>query len=55
MLGMGGIVKDPKAHRFAVVRVLQAGKEAGLVSRGVIPSPIRGGDGNQEFLVHFTF
>ena len=55
MIGKGGIVKDPKAHRFAVDRVLQSGKEAGLVSRGVIPSPIRGGDGNQEFLVHFTF
>ena len=55
MIGKGGIVKDPKAHRLAVDRVLESGREAGMISRGVIPSPIRGGDGNREFLVHFTF
>jgi 23S rRNA (cytidine1920-2'-O)/16S rRNA (cytidine1409-2'-O)-methyltransferase len=54
MIGKGGIVKDPKAHRFAVDRVLESGRQAGFLSKGVIPSPIRGGDGNQEFLVHFT-
>lgn len=54
MIGKGGIVKDPKAHRLAVDRVLESGREAGMISRGVIPSPIRGGDGNREFLVHFT-
>lgn len=53
MLGKGGIVKDPVAHRFAIERVIQSGAENGLVPVGLIPSPICGGDGNREFLVHF--
>lgn len=54
-LGKGGIVKDPRAHQLAIDRVLEAGKAVGLSSLGVIPSPIEGGDGNREFLVHFIF
>ena len=53
MLGKGGIVKDPSAHRYAVERVLQSGTENGLTPMGLIASPISGGDGNKEFLVHF--
>lgn len=53
MLGKGGIVKDPSAHRFAIERVLSSGREYGLNAVGLIASPIKGGDGNREFLVHF--
>lgn len=53
MLGKGGIVKDPAAHRFAIERVLESGREHGLTPMGLIASPIKGGDGNREFLVHF--
>lgn len=53
MLGKGGIVKDPAAHRFAIERVLESGMQNGLFPVGLIPSPIFGGDGNREFLVHF--
>ena len=53
MLGKGGIVKDPAAHRFAIDRVLASGREHGLCPAGLISSPIKGGDGNREFLVHF--
>lgn len=52
-IGKGGIVKDPRSHRFAVERVLSSGREAGLHPVGLIPSPIEGGDGNREFLVRF--
>ena len=52
MLGKGGIVRDPVAHRYAVERVLDASRALGLVPVGLIPSPIEGGDGNREFLVH---
>lgn len=52
-IGKGGIVKDPRLHRFAVDRVLSSGREAGLHPVGLIPSPIEGGDGNREFLVRF--
>lgn len=54
MLGKGGIVKDPKAHRFAVERVMAAGEAAGLTPIGIIPSPVTGGDGNREFLICFV-
>ena len=54
MIGKGGIVKDKKAHRFAIERVLESGKNAGLCPVGLIASPIAGGDGNREFLVWFT-
>lgn len=54
MLGKGGIVKDPKAHRAAVERVMQGGIQAGLTPVGLIPSPVTGGDGNREFLICFV-
>ncbi len=52
MVGKGGIVKDRKAHRFAVERVSDAALTCGLLPRGLIASPIEGGDGNREFLLH---
>lgn len=54
MLGKGGIVKDPKAHRAAVERVLESAAACSLVPIGLIPSPVKGGDGNREFLVCLT-
>ena len=54
MLGKGGIVKDPKAHRAAVERVMASGIASGLVPTGLIPSPVKGGDGNREFLICFA-
>ncbi len=53
-IAKGGIVKDPRAHRMAIEKVLSCGKENGLTPIGLIPSPIKGGDGNREFLVHFS-
>ena len=53
MLGKGGIVKDAKAHRMAVEKVLDASIASGLTPVALIPSPISGGDGNREFLVYF--
>ena len=52
-IGKGGIVKDPAARTFAVERVADAGRAAGLFPVGLIVSPIAGGDGNIEFLIHF--
>ena len=54
MLGKGGIVKEPRAHRYAVERVIEAGETLGLSAVGLMASPITGGDGNREFLIHFT-
>ncbi len=52
-IGRGGIVKEEKDRRAAVNRVRTAGEAAGFDFLGVIPSPIRGGDGNIEYLAHF--
>ncbi|MBO5294655.1 MAG: TlyA family RNA methyltransferase [Clostridia bacterium] len=51
MLGKGGVVKDPKAHRYAIDRVLSCARSVGLTPTGLIASPVTGGDGNREFLV----
>lgn len=52
-VGRGGIVRDEKAREAAVARVCDAAHLVGFSSCGVITSPIRGGDGNVEFLAYF--
>ena len=46
-----GIVKSSGLRADAVTGVLWAGWDLGLATAGVIPSPIAGGSGNQEYLV----
>ena len=53
-IGRGGIVRDEKAREAAVTRVQEVALSLGLVPKGVITSPIRGGDGNVEYLAHFV-
>ena len=52
-LNKKGIVTSAKDRIRAIYRVLQCGAENGLVCCGLAPSPIRGGDGNEEFLAYF--
>jgi 23S rRNA (cytidine1920-2'-O)/16S rRNA (cytidine1409-2'-O)-methyltransferase len=52
-VGKGGIVRDPAVRRRAVARVAAAAAGLGLAALGTIPSPIRGADGNEEFLSAF--
>jgi 23S rRNA (cytidine1920-2'-O)/16S rRNA (cytidine1409-2'-O)-methyltransferase len=49
-VGKGGIVRDPEQHQRVIAEVNEAAKANGLEVVGVIESPIRGGDGNVEFL-----
>lgn len=49
-VGKGGIVRDPEKHARVIAEVNQAAKELGLGARNVIESPLRGADGNVEFL-----
>jgi 23S rRNA (cytidine1920-2'-O)/16S rRNA (cytidine1409-2'-O)-methyltransferase len=50
-VGRGGIVRDSGLHQKAVERVQHwVGTQPGLEWRGLIESPIKGGDGNVEFL-----
>jgi len=53
-LGKNGIVKRKEDRLAAVMRVLQCAAENGLSFEGIIPSPIKGGDGNEEFLASFV-
>ena len=49
-VGRGGLVKDPRAHLRVLVEVLEQCRLQGLPAAGLMPSPIRGGDGNIEYL-----
>ena len=49
-VGAGGIVRNEQHRLEAVESVLASAARLGLTSLGVIPSPIPGGDGNEEFL-----
>jgi 23S rRNA (cytidine1920-2'-O)/16S rRNA (cytidine1409-2'-O)-methyltransferase len=46
-----GVIVDPEVQQRAVDDVTSALETAGAEVRGVIDSPIRGGEGNKEFLV----
>lgn len=49
-----GIVVDPALAAQAVQRVIECAEELGLSSAGLIPSPLTGEHGNQEFLAYFV-
>ena len=49
-VGKGGVVIDPAKHARVVAEVSAAATELGFVARGVVESPVRGADGNVEFL-----
>ncbi|MFZ0663308.1 MAG: TlyA family RNA methyltransferase [Acidobacteriaceae bacterium] len=51
-VGKGGIVRDAEARAFAVQRVRGCVAELGGAGIEVIESPIRGAEGNMEFLLH---
>ena len=54
-VGKNGIVKNEKIRADAVKKVVENAALFGLFSRGVTESPIKGGDGNTEFLTVFDF
>ena len=53
-VGKGGIVKDARARDAAVRRVVDFAAKTGFRVLNLIQSPIKGGDGNVEFLAHFS-
>jgi 23S rRNA (cytidine1920-2'-O)/16S rRNA (cytidine1409-2'-O)-methyltransferase len=55
LVGKGGIVRDESAQRGAVARVETALGELGCRHSEWIESPILGGEGNREFLLHAEF
>jgi 23S rRNA (cytidine1920-2'-O)/16S rRNA (cytidine1409-2'-O)-methyltransferase len=54
-VGKGGIVRDPAARQYAIDRVSSAASALGGQSLEVIDSPIKGMEGNHEYLLHAHF
>lgn len=52
-VGKGGIVKNPASRAFSIRKVIECAMENGLSLKGLIVSPILGGDGNTEYLAFF--
>jgi 23S rRNA (cytidine1920-2'-O)/16S rRNA (cytidine1409-2'-O)-methyltransferase len=51
-VGKGGVVRDPGLHREVCERTAQWLEERGWHAEGLTESPIRGPEGNVEFLIH---
>lgn len=55
LVGKGGIVRDEAAQQSAIKKVESALVELGATNVECIGSPILGGEGNREFLLHGIF
>lgn len=51
-VGKGGIVRDDDKRRAAVDGVVACARELGFDVQGVIESPVKGAEGNVEFLMY---
>lgn len=55
LVGKGGIVRDESAQKAAVDKVSRSLIELGCTRTDTIESPIRGAEGNREFLLYGEF
>lgn len=53
-VGKKGVVRDPKVHEMVVERVLAQAMEMGYFVKDVTYSPIKGPEGNIEYLAYLT-
>ena len=51
-VGKGGIVRDPQVHQEVVDKVSRAVRSLGFEQVEAMESPVRGAEGNREFLVY---
>ncbi|OAT84152.1 RNA methyltransferase [Bacillus sp. MKU004] len=51
-VGKKGIVRDPKVHLSVIEKIMNLALNEGYDIHGLSFSPITGGDGNIEFLIH---
>jgi 23S rRNA (cytidine1920-2'-O)/16S rRNA (cytidine1409-2'-O)-methyltransferase len=47
-----GVIRDSEIHQRTIAQVVQAFNSQGMKQSGLIESPLRGADGNTEFLLH---
>lgn len=50
-VGKGGVVRDPRAHRDAILTVIEAAGQLTWAPAGLVASPITGPAGNHEYLL----
>ncbi|SFV17136.1 23S rRNA (cytidine1920-2'-O)/16S rRNA (cytidine1409-2'-O)-methyltransferase [Methylobacterium sp. 174MFSha1.1] len=50
-VGRGGLVRDAAVQDEVCARIRALVTDLGFAVRGLIPSPVEGGDGNKEFLI----
>ncbi len=50
-VGKKGVVRDPKVHEEVVLKIVSFARETGFAVRGLDYSPIRGPEGNIEYLL----
>lgn len=51
-LNKQGIVANDQVVQDCIQKIKNTLRQFGFTEQGVVPSPITGGDGNQEFLIH---
>lgn len=54
-VGKSGVVREPSVHMEVLQTVLSFAAELGYSLQGITFSPITGGEGNIEFLAHWTW
>ncbi|XP_047939115.1 hemolysin A isoform X3 [Salvia hispanica] len=53
-VGGGGIVRDPLVHQEVLAKIINGVQGFGFQCQGWIDSPLKGADGNKEFLASFS-
>ncbi|CAN1791833.1 Putative rRNA methyltransferase YqxC [Linum perenne] len=53
-VGGGGIVRDPQVHQEVLEKIINGVEGFGFRKNGSIESPLKGAEGNTEFLVYFS-
>lgn len=51
-VGKKGVVRDPDIHKQVIQKVLQTARQLGFTPLGLTFSPIKGPEGNIEYLLH---
>ncbi|PYZ98570.1 TlyA family rRNA (cytidine-2'-O)-methyltransferase [Alteribacter lacisalsi] len=51
-VGKNGIIRDPAVHQRVLEETAAFAQELGFIVKDAAPSPIRGGEGNIEFLLY---
>ena len=54
LVGKGGIIREKSTHKLVLDRILHIAIDCGLYLHGLTYSPIKGMEGNIEFLGYFT-